>query len=158
MSLRDAVSTDVPAIAEIWNHEIREGVSTFTTEQKELGALQAALASGAVFLVHEEAGRVVGFGTFGPFRSGPGYAHTAEHTVYLAQEARGKGHGRALVDALEEAAKARDFHVMVAAVGGENVAGINFHKALGFQEVARMPQVGRKFDRWMDLVLLQKML
>jgi len=156
--LRAATAADAGAIAAIWNREIRDGVSTFNTVEKELGALKAAIASEGVFLVAEEASEVVGFATFGPFRGGPGYAQTMEHTVYLAESARGKGAGRALMAALETAAKERGVHVLVAGVGGENSAGIAFHKAMGFAEVGRMPEVGRKFERWMDLVLLQKRL
>ncbi len=158
MILRDATSADAGAIAAIWNSEIRDGVSTFNTVEKDLGALKAAIASDAVYVVAEEGTEVVGFATFGPFRGGPGYAHTMEHTIYLDEVARGKGVGRALMAALEVAAKGRGVHVLVAGVGGENSAGIAFHKAMGFVEVGRMPEVGRKFDRWMDLVLLQKLL
>ncbi|WP_346770605.1 GNAT family N-acetyltransferase [Shimia sagamensis] len=156
--MRNATSADAEAIAEIWNREIRDGVSTFNTVEKELGAIKAAIASEAVFKVVEENGGVHGFATFGPFRSGPGYVRTMEHTIYLAAAARGKGAGRALMGALEAEAKARGVHVLVAGVGGENAAGIAFHTRLGFVEVGRMPQVGQKFDRWMDFVLLQKML
>ncbi|MBO6898321.1 MAG: N-acetyltransferase [Shimia sp.] len=158
MTLRDATSADAGAIAAIWNREIRDGVSTFNTVEKELGALKAAIASDAVYVVAELDGEVVGFATFGPFRGGPGYVHTMEHTIYLDEAARGKGFGRKLMAALEVAAKARGVHVLVAGVGGENSAGIAFHKAMGFVEVGRMPEVGRKFERWMDLVLLQKRL
>lgn len=158
MIQRDATGADAGAIADIWNREIRDGVSTFNTVERELGALKALIASEAVFKVVEDDGVVLGFATFGPFRSGPGYVRTMEHTIYLAERARGKGVGRALMDALEAEAKARDVHVLVAGVGGENAGGIAFHKQLGFVEVGRMPQVGQKFDRWMDLVLLQKML
>ncbi len=158
MILRDATAADAEAIAAIWNREIRDGVSTFNTIEKELGAIKGAIASEVVFLVAEDAGAVVGFATFGPFRGGPGYALTMEHTIYLAETARGTGIGRALMTRLETEAKARGVHVLVAGVGGENSGGIAFHKAMGFAEVGRMPEVGRKFDRWMDLVLLQKLL
>lgn len=158
MILRDATAADARAIAAIWNREIRDGVSTFNTIEKELSALKAAIASEAVFLVAVDAGAVVGFATFGLFRGGPGYANTMEHTIYLAQAARGKGVGQALMTRLEDEAKARGVHVLVAGVGGENSGGIAFHKAIGFAEVGRLPEVGRKFDRWMDLVLLQKLL
>lgn len=158
MILRDATSADAGAIAAIWNREIRDGVSTFNTVEKELGALKAAIASEAVYVVAEEDSEVVGFATFGPFRGGPGYVHTMEHTIYLDEAARGKGVGRELMAALEAAAKERGVRVLVAGVGGENSAGIAFHKAMGFVEVGRMPEVGRKFERWMDLVLLQKRL
>ena len=158
MILRDATGADAGAIATIWNREIRDGVSTFNTIEKELGALKAAIASEAVFKVVEDADAVLGFATFGPFRGGPGYVHSMEHTIYLAEDARGRGVGRMLMAALQEEARARDIHVLVAGVGSENAAGIAFHTRLGFVEVGRMPQIGRKFGRWMDLVLLQKML
>lgn len=158
MIVRDAIGADAGAIAKIWNREIRDGVSTFNTIEKELGTLQAAIASEAVFKVVEDADGVLGFATFGPFRGGPGYVHSMEHSIYLAEDARGKGVGRRLMTALESEARARDIHVLVAGVGSENAAGIAFHTRLGFVEVGRMPQIGRKFDRWMDLVLLQKML
>ena len=158
MILRDATAADAEAIAAIWNREIRDGVSTFNTIEKELGAIKAAIATEADFLVAEDAGAAVGFATFGPFRGGPGYARTMEHTIYLAEAARSQGVGRALMAKLEVEARARGVHVLVAGVGGENGGGIAFHKAMGFVEVARMPQVGRKFGRWMDLVLLQKLL
>jgi phosphinothricin acetyltransferase len=154
MILRDVTSADAEAIAEIWNREIRDGVSTFNTIEKELGAIKAAIASEAVFKVVEEDDVAQGFATFGPFRSGPGYVHTMEHTIFLAAAARGKGAGRVLMEALEAEAKARDVHVLLAGVVGENAAGIAFHLRLDFAEVGRMPQVGQKFDRWMDLVLL----
>ena len=158
MIIRDATAADAGAIAAIWNHDIRTGVSTFNTVEKDLGTLAAAIASEAVFLVAEDGGRVIGFATYGPFRGGPGYARTMEHTIYLDARGRGKGTGRALMTELEARARAGGVHVLVAGVGGENTAGISFHLRLGFQEVGRMPHVGRKFDRWMDLVLLQKML
>jgi phosphinothricin acetyltransferase len=157
--LRAAEARDAEAVAAIWNEEIRSGVSTFTTVEKSEEALSAAFAAeGAVFLVAEQAGQVVGFATYGAFRGGPGYAQTVEHTIYLDVAARGQGLGAALLAALEQAARAAGHHVMVAAVGAENVAALRFHARHGFAEVGRLPEVGRKFDRWMDLVLLQKML
>ncbi len=158
MKIRPASSADASAIADIWNREIREGISTFNTVEKGLGGLKAMIASEAVVLVAEVGGQAVGFATFGPFRSGPGYARTMELTIYVCEAARGQGAGRALMNALEAQAKMRGVHILVAGVGGENSAGIAFHQHLGFENVGRMPQVGRKFDRWMDLVLLQKML
>ncbi|MFX0541381.1 GNAT family N-acetyltransferase [Roseovarius sp. S4756] len=86
-------------------------------------------------------------------RKGPGYAHSAEHTIVLAPEARRRGAARALTSALEERAQALGVYVLVAGVAGENSSGIAFHEALSFAEVGRMPQVGRKFGRWMDLAL-----
>ncbi|MBO9397594.1 N-acetyltransferase [Shimia sp. R9_2] len=159
MTLRRAAASDAEVVAAIWNAEIRDGVSTFTTVEKTSEQVRAAIeAEAAAFFVAERAGQIVGFATYGAFRGGPGYARTVEHTVYLTPSARGQGLGRALLEQLEDGAKSAGYHVMVAGVGSENAAGIVFHKTMGFQEVGRLPEVGRKFDRWMDLVLLQRML
>ena len=81
-----------------------------------------------------------------------------EHTVILSARAQGRGVGRALMSAIEDHARASGVHVMMAGVSAENPDGVAFHKAVGYAQVARIPQVGRKFGRWMDLVLLQKLL
>lgn len=158
MEVRVATPDDAEAIAAIWNAEILSGVSTFTTVEKTPQDVARAIKSAEVFLVAAQGAAVLGFGTYGAFRGGPGYSATVEHTVYLTKGARGCGLGRRLMERLETVARAQGHHVMVAAVGSENAAGVAFHKALGFQQVGRLPQVGRKFDRWMDLILLQKML
>ena len=159
MIVRPAERSDAPAIAGIWNGYIRDSVFTFnTTEKTEDGVVADIAARQDGFFVAEEAGRVMGFATIFPFRGGPGYAHTVEHTVHLAPDARGRGTGRALMDRVEEAARRQGAHVLVAGVSGENAAGVAFHKAIGFIAAGTLPQVGRKFGRWMDLVLLQKIL
>ncbi|SEL77644.1 phosphinothricin acetyltransferase [Roseovarius azorensis] len=159
MIIRPATPGDIPAILAIWNPLVRETSVTFTTLEKTPDGLAADIAArGPAFLVAETEDVVLGFASYGAFRSGPGYARTAEHTVILDAAARGRGVGRALMARLEDIARDAGLHVLVAGVSGENPGAIAFHKAIGFQEVARMPEVGRKFGRWMDLVLLQKRL
>lgn len=159
MIIRPAGPGDSAAILAIWNPLIRDTSVTFTTLAKTPQVLTDDIAArGAAFLVAQEADAVLGFATYGAFRSGPGYAHTAEHTVILAPEAQGRGVGRALMAELEAVARAQALHALVAGVSGENAAAIAFHTAIGFRQVAHMPEVGRKFDCWMDLVLLQKLL
>lgn len=159
MIIRQAEPRDIAPILAFWNPFIRETSVTFTTMEKAPEALAADMAArGPAYLVAEEAGAVLGFASYGTFRSGPGYAHTAEHTVILSRGVQGRGVGRALMARLEEVARAAGLHVLVAGVSGENESAIAFHRAIGFVEVARMPEVGRKFERWMDLVLLQKIL
>lgn len=105
--------------------------------------------------------RVVGFAAYGSFRGAgrwPGYRYTVEHTIHLERSCWGAGVGRELLEALIERAHHAGIHVMVGAIDADNRGSIEFHERLGFVEVARMPQVGRKFDRWLDLVLVQRIL
>jgi phosphinothricin acetyltransferase len=108
--------------------------------------------------VAEAEGAVCGFVTAGQFRAGPGYAYTWEHSVHVAPSAHGLGHGRALMAAIEADLSTRGAHSLIAGVAGENRDGVAFHAALGYREIARLPEVGWKFGRWHDLVLMQKML
>lgn len=158
----EATNTDIDGILAIWNPVIHDTVATFNSVQKTSDDLRTLLAQkrtkGDAFFVVREEGFVLGFATYGPFRAGLGYRKTAEHTVILAPKAGGRGLGRNLLQAIETHAKARDIHSMIAGISAENTAGINFHLALEYVEVARLEQVGRKFDRWFDLVLMQKFL
>lgn len=159
MIIRPASPADIAAILAIWNPHIRESAATFTTIEQTPETLAAEIAARApAFLVAETAGGVQGFASFGPFRAGPGYACTAEHRVILGPRALRRGTGRALMERLEEIARAEGIHVLVASVSGENPGAIAFHEAIGFVRVGHLPAVGRKFGRWMDLVLLQKIL
>lgn len=157
MIVRPARAEDAAPLVALWNPWIRDTAITFTTDEKTEAGLAADIAArGPAFVVAEDGGALLGFATFFPFRSGPGYAWTKEHTVILAPEARGRGAGRALMAALEDEARRQGVHALMAGISAENPAGVAFHAAIGFHEVARLPQVGRKFDRWMDLVLMQK--
>jgi len=157
--IRAAVAADAAAIVAIWNKIIRDTAFTFTTVEKTEGGVRRDMAAaGQVFLVAEQAGAVLGFATYGAFRAGPGYAQTMEHSVILAPEARGRGIGAALMKVLEVQARAAGVHCLIAAVSGENAGAVAFHRRIGFVEVGRLPEVGRKFDRWMDLIVLQKLL
>jgi len=157
MILRRAAARDVEAILAIWNPLIRDTAVTVTTEEKTAEGLAAKIATrGTAFIVARDAGRVLGFATFGPFRIGPGYRHTAEHTVILAEGARRGGTGRALMAQLEDVARARGIHTLIGAVSGENAGAIAFHEAIGFTRAGVLPAVGHKFGRWMDLLLFHK--
>lgn len=159
MIIRSGRTRDAEDVAAFWNPMIRDTAVTFNSLEKTPAQIAADIASrGAGFQVAEEEGQVIGFATYFPFRSGPGYARTREHTIVLAPRAQGRGLGRALMQALVRAARADGIHVLIAGVSAENPAGVAFHEAIGFSRVATLPQVGRKFDRWMDLVLLQRLL
>ncbi len=157
--IRTANSQDAPAIAGLWNAMIRETLSTFTTVEKTVADVEQMISDrDAAVVVAERGGACLGFATFGPFRGGPGYAATAEHTIIVAPEANRSGLGGTLLAAIEEVARGQGVHVMVAAISHTNTAAEAFHSHQGYREVARMPEVGRKAGQWLDLVLMQKTL
>ena len=162
MNIRPVRPDDLPAILDFWNPIIRETTIIFSSEERSLETLGAMIATrraaGREMLVAEAEDGILGIATYDQYRGGNGYRHAMEHTVLLAPAARGKGTGRALMAAICAHAKAAGAHTMVAAVASENPDGIAFHEVIGFQRVGLMPQSGRKFDRWLDLVLLQKIL
>lgn len=156
MRVRAATPADAAAIAALWNAMIRDTLATFTTVEKSQTDLAALITEHPTAFWVVEDGSVQGFATFGPFRPGPGYAATAEHTIVLGDSAQGRGQGRALMAQLENAARAQGIHVLVAAISSANPGAVTFHAALGFAETARMPEVGRKNGQWLDLILMQK--
>lgn len=159
MMIRAAEARDAEAVAALWNAMIRDSLATFTTTEKTSQEIATVIEERAgAFFVAEEAGAAAGFVTFGAFRGGPGYAATVEHSIVLGEAAQGRGLGRALMARAEQAAAAQGRHVMVAAISSANPGAVAFHAALGFSEVGRMPEVGRKRDQWLDLILMQKVL
>ncbi len=155
--IRPAAPPDAPAIAAIWNHYIRHTTVTFLPDEKTDADVAALIAGPDPVFVADE-GAVSGFARYFPFRSGRGYVHTVEHTVLLASDTPRRGLGRALMTAVEDHARAAAKHSLWAGVSAENTAGVAFHTAIGFTPVAVLPEVGFKFDRWIDLVLMQKRL
>lgn len=150
---------DAGDIAVLWNWMITETLATFTTDEKTPDAVTAMIAArpGATF-VAREGGALLGVVTFGPFRGGPGYAATCEHSVIVRPQAQGKGVGRGLLQRAEQAAREQGKHVMVGGLSGANAVALRFHLACGFHETGRLPQVGRKAGQWLDLVFVQKIL
>lgn len=159
MIIRPAAAGDAARIAALLNHIVDHTTVTFTTDRKTTEGVTADIAArGAAFQVAEINGVVAGLATFFPFRAGPGYIRVREHSIVIAPEAHGQGAGRALMSAIGDVAREEGVHSLIAGVSGENEAGIAFHSAIGFVEVGRLPQVGYKFGRWLDLVLMQKIL
>jgi phosphinothricin acetyltransferase len=165
MIIRDALPMDIPAILDIYNALIPTSTIAWTeaieTYDERLAWLEHQGNEGFPVLVAEDLGDVVGFTTYEPFRGEgkwPGYRHTAEQSIHVREDHWGRGIGRALIDTLVDRARAADIHVLVAAIDSDNLASIRFHERLGYVEVARMPQIGRKFGRWLDLVLMQRIL
>ncbi len=160
--IQPAKPDDHEAILSIWNPVIRDTTIIFANEERTPEMLAALIAerraAGREFFVARVDGRIVGFASYAQFRGGNGYAHAMEHTVLVAPDAGGQGIGRALMARIEEHARAGGAHTLFAGVSGENGAGIAFHERIGFRTLARIPEAGRKFDRWLDLVLMMKFL
>lgn len=160
--IRPARPEDAAAIIAFWNPVIRETAASFNAEEKtETGVAQSIrdkARDGFGFFVAETEGEILGFASYGQFRAGSGYARTMEHTIILAPAGRGHGTGRALMQAIEDHARAQGYHLMVAAVSGSNPPGVAFHAAVGYAEVGRLPDQGWKFGRYHELVLMQKIL
>ena len=160
--IRPATTMDAAAIAAIWNPVIRDSVATFNAQEHSTQAIAQMIserdATGHATFVALHDNKVTGFATYSQFRGGVGYKHTAEHTVIVAPRGAGAGLGRGLMEALCAHAAAAGIHSLWAGISGENTNGVAFHERLGFVHVATLPEVGRKFDRWFDLILMQKRL
>lgn len=159
MTIRPARVEDAQEIADITNAIIDDTLVTFTTDRRSVAQIASDIAErGPGFLVAELQDHVAGFTTFGPFRSGPGCAQCRELSIQLSPAAQGKGIGRALMVALEAAARSEQIHVLVAGISSANPGAVAFHATMGFTEVGRMPEVGFKWGKRLDLVLMQKIL
>jgi len=157
--IRLGVPQDAAAICEIWNEVIAHSTATFTTTPKTVEDVAERLEGqglGNSVLVAIEAGGLVGFAMSFPFRSGPGYAGCREHAIYIKEGHQGHGLGARLLTSLEAQLERDGTRHMIAAISGENPRAVAFHAAHGFEETARMPGVGEKWGRRLDLILMQK--
>lgn len=161
-TVRAARLDDCAAINRILNDAILTTTSTWNWDAVPLPGRERWLrdkrAGGWPVLVADRDGRVAGFATYGSFHGVAGYLHTVEHSIYLDAAARGQGLGTLLMDALEADAAARGVHVMAGLLDAENTGSLAFHTARGYRAVAYLPEVGRKFGGWRDLVIVQKLL
>lgn len=159
MDISGAEERDLEGITAIYNDVIATSTAVFSDDQVDVENRRAWLeerrARGFPVLVAREHDEVLGFGSFGDFRAWPGYRTTVEHSVHVAAAHRRRGIGALLVGALIEDARARGMHVIIAGVVSTNEASLALHRRLGFVEVGRLPEVARKFDQWLELVLLQ---
>ena len=153
MILRDATAADVPAITAIYAHHVLTGTGTFEEEPPGEAEMAARLlkvqGAGCAWLVTEQDGVVTGYGYYNQFRDRSAYRFTGEDSIYVRDDVRGMGVGKALVQALLDRA---------AAQGLKHAGSIGLHAALGFRQVGVMRAVGLKFGRWLDVVTMQKSL
>jgi L-amino acid N-acyltransferase len=160
MDIRDAGESDLPGLLAIYNDVIATSTAIYAdlpvTLENRAEWWRARVALGYPVLVAVDDTGVLGFSTFGDFRAWPGYRFTVEHSVHVRSDCRGHGVGRQLVQALFPRAVALGKHVMIAGIDAANDASIRFHERLGFEKAGHLREVGHKFDRWLDLVFLQR--
>lgn len=159
--IRDAGETDLPEVQAIYAHHVLTGPGSFEEQPPDVAEIakrrRAVTGAGLPFLVAELGGKVVGYAYAAPFRPRPAYRNTVENSVYVAPGAEGRGIGRALLVKLIERCTAAGKRQMIAVIGGgyDNTASARLHAALGFKQAALLKSVGRKFDRWLDTLMMQ---
>ncbi|MGA3156909.1 MAG: N-acetyltransferase family protein [Steroidobacteraceae bacterium] len=162
MILRPAAHADLAGITAIYNEVIASSTAIYSyvpvTLEDRTQWLSAREQQGYPVLVAADGSEILGFSTFGDWRSWPGYRFTVEHSVHIQAAHRGQGIGKALVQALFPLALALDKHVMIGGIDAANQASIRFHERLGFVPTGEIREVGHKFGRWLDLVFMQRLL
>lgn len=163
MHIRAATSDDVAGIQAIYAHHVLHGLGTFETAPPSVTEIQRRFAQitgeGFPYLVAEDGGRVVGYAYANHFRTRAAYRNTVEDSIYVAADAAGRGVGKALLSALIEHCTALGLRQMLAVIGDSGNAGsIGVHRSCGFEHTGVMKDVGRKFDRWVDVVIMQRAL
>lgn len=159
--VRLATVDDAEEIRAIYNDAVVTSTVTFDLVPRSAEEQRRWLTdrSGAhAVVVAEEAGSVVGFASLSPWRDRPAYATTVEDSVYLAETARGRGVGKALLAELVDVARRHGFHAMMARIVGGHATSIALHRSLGFEEVGCEREVGRKFGTWLDVVVMELLL
>ena len=160
--IRLATENDLPQILEIYNDIIKNTTAVYYYEPHTLEMrkqwFDERKEKGFPVFVAEEDGLVLGMSSIGPFRVPTAYQFSAENTVHVAAEARGRGVGKLLMPPLIEAARQLKMHSIIAGIDAGNEVSLRLHKSFGFVEVAHFKEVGFKFDRWLDLKFLQLIL
>ncbi|MXW41519.1 MAG: N-acetyltransferase family protein [Acidimicrobiia bacterium] len=164
MMIRAARLADVAGICEIINHEILYDTNIFELEPRTLAAQQTWLQDRKgvhavlVASASDNDSQVLGFASLSPFRSRCAYNSTVENSVYVHQDHRGQGIGKALLTETVSLAKSHGFHTVIARISGGNEVSVAVHRLVGFEVVGTEREVGRKFGRWLDVIVMQLML
>jgi L-amino acid N-acyltransferase YncA len=163
VSIRPATPADIPAITRIYAHAVAHGTASFETEapdQTEMARRQRALFDGGFpYIAAEIGGTLLGYAYAGHYRARAAYRYTVEDSIYVDCKAQRRGIGRQLLDHLIAESAARGFRQMIAVIGDSaQTASIELHRAAGFRMVGTFENVGYKFDRWLDTVMMQRAL
>ena len=161
--IRPSRDEDVAAITAIYNHHVLHGTGTFEIDPPSASDMATrradVLGKGLPYLVVEEEGQVLGFAYGNWFKPRPAYRFSAENSIYLAPGVAGRGLGRLLLDALCAQAEAAGVRKLIAVIGDSaNAGSIGVHRSAGFTHVGLIKSCGWKFDRWLDIVLMEKTL
>ena len=161
MDLRRATLDDAEAIRAIYNLEVTTSTVTFDLVPRSLDdqrAWQATRSGAHAVIVADLAGVVVGFGSLSPWRDRPAYATTVEDSIYIHRDHHGIGGGKAMLTELVATATSHGFHACMARIVGGHEASMALHRSCGFEVVGTEREVGRKFGKWLDVVLMERML
>jgi L-amino acid N-acyltransferase YncA len=162
VSIRLVEARDADAIRTIYNREVVESTVTFDMVPRTLEEQRDWIAehSGAhpALVAVEGDGAVIGFGSLTAYRPRPAYSPTVEDSVYVHPDHRGRGYGRRLLEELVQRGSDHGFHTVIARIVGHHEASIGLHARCGFEHAGTEREVGRKFNRWLDVVLMQRML
>lgn len=153
--IRPVCPNDARAIADIYNHYVLNDTASFETEALSEEAMRHRITDIAFsfpYYVYEEEGKILGYCYAHPWKERTAYLHTLETTIYLAPDQQCKGIGRQLMEVLIEECRHRQVHALIACITGDNQASIRLHERLGFRQASLFKQVGRKFNRWLDVV------
>jgi phosphinothricin acetyltransferase len=162
VTTRLAVRRDAEAIREIYNREVTGSTVTFDLVPRSIDEqiewLDQHSGGHPAIVAVDDDGTVVGFGSLSPWRPRPAYSPTVEDSVYVHEARRGEGIGRMLLDELVRLAEAHGFHSIIARIVGGHEASIVLHARCGFEAAGIEREVGRKFGKWLDVVLMQRLL
>ena len=163
MDIRPVTEMDLPEIQAIYAHHVLNGTGTFEEDPPSLEEISARFAAGRGhgwdWLAAVDETGVLGYAYYAQIRDRTAYRFTAEDSIYVREDVRGQGVGKALVSRLLVAAEAAGFRQMVAVIGdSENVGSVGMHASLGFHHVGTLRAVGLKFGRWLDTVYMQRAL
>ena len=158
MKITRASAEDAVAVAAIMNDVISNSTATFTTVTKTVAQVTQDIQPSQPCLVVKDGVELIGYARYFPFRAGPGYAHVAEYSIALTQQAQGTGISHKLFDGLCKLAREDGKTQLIGALSGDNQAAIKFHLYNGFEQVGQIPDAGQKWGKSLDLILMQKRL